>query len=227
MRRVALVFLVLAFGFSVVGCTAGNGLMKYGVTLETFDPPQKDGGPPVLKNRTAYDLEFLLPKMLDQLKKLSMTKDGITLGGMDIFEPAKVNSNIFIYVGLGLLLVGGLLAFYLKQYIAGAVVGGVGLFSLVAPTVLPVISGIVIAALLAAVVLAVVYVIGKYAKGLEVNWDGKERAAELALSPVPGDDRAAAAVLRTTDPGIDAKFKEEKAKRATKPVSVPAPVPPV
>jgi hypothetical protein len=205
----------------IAGCSwYGSGTYKR--VRETYGVPATPGARPPVLSHEEVEAQGNFPSNLDKSKGLSIGEAGVVFLSLSTYE-IKTDGKTFIFIGIGLLLVGGLVAFYLKQYIPGAVVGGVGLFCLVAPTVLPVISAIVIVALLAAVGAAIVYLVGKYVNKAEVKADGLVRAADLNASPVAGDDRAAIAVLRTTDPAIDAEHIAKKAKRPT----VTTPVVPV
>jgi len=202
-KAIGIALLALIFA-ETVGC-ATQGQMHQTITVREFDPPTTPGGPPILKTESVYDLSFVLPKSLEALKRFMFNAmKGIEFKSMDLFDLSSiVSGTTYTYIGIGLILAGGIIAFYLKMYIPGAIFGGVGLFCLVAPTVLPVVSGIFVILL----VLAVGYVIGKYVLGIEFKQNGQAVSNQLA---VDGDTRAAVAVKRVTDPAYEAKFPDIK-----------------
>lgn len=204
MRKAIGIALLSLVVIGTVGC-ATHGQMHQTITVRDFDPPVTPGGPPVLKTESVYDLSFVLPEALEALKNFTFNAmSGIKFRSMDLFDLSSiVSGTTYTYIGIALLLAGGIIAGYFKLYVPGAIFIGVGLFCLVAPTVLPVLSGIFIILL----VLAIGYVIGKYVFHLEFKQKGQSVSNDLA---VEGDTRAAIAVKRVTDPSYNAKFPEIK-----------------
>lgn len=192
----------------IVGCQGSSKQSFY--TKDVFQWP--DGTK--VENVSYGEGEIVSPRNAESSSELSIDNKGtnsVLSGTMKKLsgEIEKAGSWIYFTASIILILAGIVVAYFRKEYVFGAILGGAGLLMAGIPTILDELGLIVLIAIILMIGAGVTYVLGKYV----FKWNLLRRNAPAIIKlNEEGKPEEATAIARAIDPALDKAYKDKEIK---------------